>query len=151
MIFDLLENAHRYLTLHKGFAKAVEFLLRPDLDELPVDKYEIDGDRVFAMVAKDPGRSKEEAVLETHEKYIDIQFVLAGTDEMGWKPKSLCKKPTGEYDKEDDIQFFADAPDAWFPVSRGFFVIFFPEDAHMPLISSGQLHKVVVKVAVEQK
>ncbi|MBU0729872.1 MAG: YhcH/YjgK/YiaL family protein [Proteobacteria bacterium] len=151
MILDVLENAHRYLTLNKGFPKAIEFLLRHDLDQLPVEKYEIAGGRVYAMVAKDPGRKKENALLETHEKYIDIQLVLAGTDDMGWKPKSSCKHPTGEYDKESDIQFFADQPDAWLPVKRGLFVIFFPEDAHMPLISAGQLHKVVVKVAVEQK
>ena len=151
MILDVLENAYRYLALNKGFPKAMEFLLRPDLNELPVEKYEIAGDRVYAMVAKDPGRKKEDALLETHEKYIDIQFVLAGTDEMGWKTKSLCKHPTGEYDTDSDIQFFADDPDAWLSVGRGFFVIFFPEDAHMPLISAGQLHKVVVKVAVEQK
>ncbi|OKY77012.1 MAG: hypothetical protein BM485_00405 [Desulfobulbaceae bacterium DB1] len=150
MIFDVLENAGRYLSLHKGFPKAFAFLLRPDLDELPVEKYEIDGDRVYAMAARDPGRKKEDGLLETHEKYIDIQLVLSGTDEMGWKPKSSCKKPIGEYDKEDDIQFFGDEPDAWLPVGRGFFVIFFPEDAHMPLISSGQLHKIVVKIAVEQ-
>lgn len=35
MILDILENAHRYLPLNKGFAKAFEFLLRPDLKELP--------------------------------------------------------------------------------------------------------------------
>ena len=68
MILDVLENAHRYLPLNKGFAKAFEFLMRPDLKELPVDKYEIDGNRVYAMVAKDPGRKKEDALLETHEK-----------------------------------------------------------------------------------
>lgn len=151
MILDALENAHRYLPLNKGFPKAIEFLLRPDLNELPVEKYEIDGDRVYAMVAKDPGRKKEDALLEIHRKYIDIQLVLAGTDTMGWKAITSCKHPTGEYNNESDIQFFADEPDAWLPVERGFFVIFFPEDAHMPLISAGQLHKVVVKIALEQK
>ena len=147
----MLENAYRYPALNKGFPKAIEFLLRPDLNKLPVEKYEIDGDRVYAMVTKDPGRKKEDALLETHEKYIDIQLVLTGTDDMGWKTKSSCKHPTGQYDEESDIQFFADDPDVWFPVGRGFFVVFFPEDAHMPLISAGQLHKVVVKVAVDQK
>ena len=39
------------------------------------------------MVTKDPGRKKEDALLETHEKYIDIQLVLTGTDDMGWKTK----------------------------------------------------------------
>jgi biofilm protein TabA len=148
MILDVLENAHRYLALHEEFTKALDFLLRPDLKELPVGKYEIDGDRVYAMVSKDTGRRKEDALLETHKKYIDIQLVLAGTDDMGWKPKSLCKKPAGKYDQKTDEQLFADKPDAWISTVSGAFVIFFPEDAHMPLISSGQLHKVVVKVAI---
>jgi biofilm protein TabA len=147
MILDVLENAHRYLALNKGFAGAMEFLLRPDLKELPIGKYEMDGDRVYAMVSRDPGRRKEDALLETHERYIDIQLVLAGTDDMGWKPKALCRQPSGEYDPKNDIQFFADEPDAWLSVRSGAFVIFFPEDAHMPLIASGQLHKIVVKVA----
>jgi len=148
MILDVLENAHRYLALHKGFAKAFDFLLRPDLKELPVGKYEIDGESVHAMVSKDAGRRKEDALLETHEKYIDIQLVLAGTDDMEWKPKSFCKKPVEEYDQKNDEQFFMDEPDTWISTQSGAFVIFFPEDAHMPLISSGQIHKVVVKVAV---
>lgn len=150
MILDALENAHRYQAVSMGFSKAIGFLLRPDLNELPVGKYEIDGDLVYAMVAKDFGRKKEDALLEIHEKYIDIQLVLAGTDEMGWKSIKSCKHPTGDYDKESDIQFFADDPDAWLPIERGFFVIFFPEDAHMPMISAGRLHKVVVKIAVDR-
>ena len=150
MILDVLENAHRYLSLNKGFAKAFEFLMQPDLKEMPVDKYEIDGDSVYAMVDKAIGRKKEDALLETHEKYIDIQLVLAGTDDMGWKPKLSCKRPSGEYNQETDVQFFADEPDAWVSTERGAFAIFFPEDAHMPLISSGQLHKVVVKVAMDK-
>jgi biofilm protein TabA len=148
MILDVLENGHRYLALKKGFAKAFEFLARPDLMELSVGKYEIDGERVYAMVSRDPGRKKEDALLEGHEKYIDIQLVLAGTDFMGWKPKSLCDRSKGEYDQKSDLQFFADEPDVWISTKSGAFVIFFPDDAHMPSISSGILHKVVVKVAV---
>lgn len=147
MILDVLENAHRYKVLNKRFAKAIEFLLRPELKELPVGEYEIDGERVYAMVSKDTGQKKEDALLETHEKYIDIQLVLAGTDDIGWRPKSLCKQPSGEYDHKSDLQFFADKPNTWLSIVSGEFAIFFPEDAHMPLISSGQIHKVVVKIA----
>jgi biofilm protein TabA len=150
MILDLLENGHRYLALHQGLTLAFEFLRRSDLKELPVDTYEIDGERVYAMVAKDPGRKKEDALLETHEKYIDIQLVLAGTDTMGWKPKSLCQQPAAAYDPETDLQFFRDEPDVWLSTQSGAFAIFFPEDAHMPLISSEQIHKIVVKIAVNQ-
>ena len=150
MILDVLENAQKYLTINEGFAKAFEFFSRPELDELSIGKYEIDGDRIYAMVSREQGRRKEEAQLEVHNKYIDIQMVLDGTDDMGWKPKSLCRKPTAAYDPDEDIQFFADETDVWLSVRRGVFVIFFPEDAHLPLISSGMLHKIVVKVAIAQ-
>ena len=147
MILDVLENAPRYLALNPGFAKAFAFLAQEDLKDLPVGKYAIDGERIYATVAREGGRSKEAALLETHEKYVDIQLILAGTDTMGWKPKTLCQHPTSEYDAKSDIQFFADQPEAWLATESGAFAIFFPEDAHMPLISSGQIHKVVVKIA----
>jgi len=147
MILDVLENAHRYAVLHKGFAKAIEFLLRPDLKELPVGAYALDGERIYAMISKDTGQKKEDALLEAHEKYIDIQLILAGADDIGWKPKSSCKQPSGLYDPKSDLQFFADKPNTWLSIVGGEFAIFFPEDAHMPLISSGRIHKVVVKVA----
>jgi len=147
MILDVLENARRYCALDQGFSKAFEFLSRKDLKELPLGKYEIDGVRIYATVSKTPGRKKEAALLETHEKYIDIQLVLAGTDTMGWKPKSSCNQPTQGYDQKTDLQFFADQPDAWLATESGAFAIFFPEDAHMPLISQGDIHKVVVKIA----
>lgn len=148
MILDVLDNAQRYLPLNKGFTKAIEFLSSPDLKELPAGKYEIDGSRVYAMVSKSAGRCKENALLEAHEKYIDFQLVLAGTDDMGWKSKTLCSKPSADYDPQRDVQFFADEPDVWLFVRSGSFAIFFPEDAHLPTISSEQLHKVIVKIAI---
>ncbi len=151
MILDVLENSHRYLPLNKGFAKAFEFLLRADLKELPTGRYEIDGERVFAIVAKDQGRKKEDGLLEIHEKYIDIQLILEGTDTMGWRPKASCEKPAGPYDPDKDLQFYQDEPDAWLATKGGAFAIFFPEDAHLPLISSGQIHKVIAKIAVDQE
>lgn len=151
MIFDILENAHRYTSLAQGFQKGFDFLMRPDLSELPVGDYEIDGRKVFASIARETGRSKVGALLETHEKYIDIQLVLAGIDNMGWKTKTLCQNSCGDYDKGEDIQFFDDVPELWLPATRGYFAIFYPNDAHMPLISSGPIHKVVVKIAVNQE
>ena len=151
MILDVLENAHRYLSIKERFAKAFEFLERPDLKELPVDSYEIDGDSIYAIVAIEPGRKEEEALLETHKKYIDIQLILDGTDKMGWRPRNSCTQPSGNYNHDSDLQFFADRPDVWLATQSGAFAIFFPEDAHMPLISSGHIHKVVVKIAVNEK
>ncbi len=151
MILDILENAHRYFPLNKGFEKVFEFLMRSDLKTLPIGKYEIVGERVYAVVVKDFGRGKGVARLEAHRDFIDIQLVLAGTDTMGWKPLATCSNPAGNYDQATDLQFYDDPPDSWLATGNGAFTIFFPEDAHMPMVSAELLHKIVVKVAVDKE
>jgi biofilm protein TabA len=148
LILDILENAHRYTGLNNGFTKAFAFLTSPDLKELVAGKHEIDGERIYAIIAMGPGQKRKDQQLEVHERYIDIQMILDGMDEMGWKPKSLCRQPSGEYNRASDCREFSDKPDSWITVKSGSFTIFFPEDAHMAMISSGNIHKIVVKVAI---
>lgn len=150
MILDVLDNADRYLTLNKGFINAFAFLMRSDLKALTPGRHEVSTDRVYALVEDAPGRKREDAELETHEKYIDIQLVVAGRDQMGWKRKATCQQISREYNASKDLQFYRDEPDLWLPVAAGMFVIFFPEDAHMPSLSAGHLRKVVLKVALDQ-
>lgn len=147
MIIDTLENLTSYINLHPRFAQAFAFLAQ-DLDKLVDGKYDIDGKNIFAMVSHDTGKTREVGRLESHEEYIDIQVVLEGVDDMGWRPKSLCLTNDTEYDSERDLQFFKDAPETWLAVGPRMFAIFFPEDGHMPLIAEGTLHKIVVKVAL---
>lgn len=149
IIIDKLEHAEDYYDMHPAFEKAFEFLRQDGLAGLAADRYEIDGERLFCMISKGPGRSRAEAKLEAHRKYIDIQYVIAGADEMGWKPTADCKAIDTEYNADDDIMFFNDSPDSWTEVPAGSFVIFFPQDAHAPLVGSGQIHKAVLKIAVE--
>lgn len=150
MILDVLENLPQYLPLCQGFEKAIGFLARPDLDQLAAGRHEIDGDRVYAMISRNMGRSRDGARLEAHRQYIDIQYVLAGLDTIGWKPVNQCSKPDGEYIEQRDVRFYLDEPDVWLSVRPGSFAIFFPGDAHLPSISSELIHKIVVKVAVDR-
>lgn len=149
MIVDRLANAKNYCGMHPGFEKAFAFLRRSDLADLPEGRHEIDGDRLFCLISNGPGRTRAEAKLEAHRKYIDIQYVMAGTDEMGWRPTATCVVSDMPYDPAKDIEFFKDAPEAWTPVPAGSFAIFFPSDAHAPLVSTGRIHKAVLKIAVE--
>lgn len=148
MIFDNLANADRYATLHALFPRAFEFLRNTDLKVLAPGRYPIEGERLFAIVETVAGRSRDQAKLERHRKYIDIQFVLEGTDEMGWKPVCDCGEPIADYHAEKDIQFFRDAPASWIATPPGAFCIFFPEDAHAPLVSNDGIRKVILKIAV---
>lgn len=148
MVIDLLDCADTYAGLHPDFALAFSFLRTCDCSRLPEGKIEMAHGRLSATVMHKPGRSRDEALLEVHRKFIDIQCAFAGTDSIGWKPLSACAKPAGEFDTERDIQFFADGPDEWVSVRPGMFAVFFPQDAHAPMVSEGMLHKVVIKVAL---
>jgi YhcH/YjgK/YiaL family protein len=134
-----------------GLAEAFGFLQQADLETLPEGRHEIAGDRVYATVMRSSGRSRGIARLELHRRYADVQLVLSGADTMGWKSRGLCSQPDGVYDEGADIEFYCDRPETWVTVRPREFALFFPADAHAPLVSEGEIYKVVVKVAVPQE
>jgi biofilm protein TabA len=148
MIFSNLANAGRYSKLHPLFFRAFEYIRHTDLRALAPGRHDIEGDNLFAIVEHEAGRTRAEAKLECHRRYIDIQYVLEGVDEMGWKSLPDCRQPAGDYNAGKDIRFFDDDPAAWIATRPDHFCIFFPEDAHAPLVGDGGIRKVVFKVAV---
>lgn len=149
MILGVLDSADAYVRLNKHFATAFAFLRRPDLADLEEGRHDVDGKNVYAVVAKGKGRTPLEAQIETHDNYIDIQYVISGTDTMGWKSRRDLGSETEHPDPRNDVAFYSDAPTVWTEVTPGMFAIYFPHDAHMPMISEGELHKVIMKVAVD--
>jgi YhcH/YjgK/YiaL family protein len=150
MIFSTITNADRYAPLHPLFPRAFDYIRNTDLLALSPGRYSIVGDDLFVIVENVAGRSRKEANLECHRKYIDIQLVLEGVDEMGWKALADCREPVADYSAEKDIQFFRDAPASWIATPPGAFCIFFPEDAHVPLVATGNIRKVIFKIAAVQ-
>ncbi len=148
MILGKLDQAARYTAVHPLLAAGFAFLAKADLADLPPGRHEIDGGRVYALVGHDEGRGEAGARLEVHRRYIDIQVSLDGRERIGWRPLAECGDVAEPYDESRDIAFFADRPTAWFPLARGQFAVFFPDDAHAPLAATGTLHKVVIKVEV---
>jgi YhcH/YjgK/YiaL family protein len=144
MIQDRLVNAKNYFTVHPAFKKAFEFLMRDDLAMLPAGRYEIDGEKVYGIVALGKAPGRHATMLEAHRKYIDIHFVIAGSDEIGWRPLQECIP--GDFDEGKDCGFLEDAPQEWIVLPQGEFAIFFPDDAHAPLAGSGEYHKIVIKI-----
>jgi YhcH/YjgK/YiaL family protein len=148
MILDTIANADRYAPLHALFPQVFEYIRNTDLKTLAPGRYSIMGDDLFAIVEHASGRTRETAKLECHRQYIDIQLVLNGVDEMGWKPLANCHYPVSDYNAERDIQFFHDIPATWIATPPDAFCIFFPEDTHAPLVAMQNIHKVIFKIAV---
>ncbi|GAB1233099.1 YhcH/YjgK/YiaL family protein [Ferrigenium sp. UT4] len=148
MILSSLSQSNRHSALHPLFQRVFDYIRNTDLFALAPGRYPIAGDDLIAIVEQVPGKSKEMARLEAHRKYIDIQLVLEGDEQMGWKPLADCLNPVSEHSEEKDIRFFHDAPASWVAVPPDHFCIFFPEDAHAPLVGSGTIRKVIFKIAV---
>lgn len=149
MILSPLSQSDRYAALHPLFPHTFDYIRNTDLLALAPGRYPILDKQLFVIVENVPARVREAAKLECHRKYIDIQLVLAGDEEMGWKALADCAQPVDDYSVEKDIQFFRDAPATWIATPPGTFCIFFPEDAHAPLVGSGQVRKAIFKIAVE--
>ena len=89
MILDTLGNAAKYAGLKAGMAEAFGFLDQLGLAKLPDGKYEITGDRVYAMISHEQGRAVSDGKLEAHRNYLDIQYVISGDESMGWKTSEV--------------------------------------------------------------
>ena len=148
MILSTLANANRYAALHPLFPLVFEYIRNTDLNALAPGIHPIIDKQLFVIVEIANGRTRAEAKLECHRKYIDIQLVLEGVDEMGWKPMTDCHQPLDEYNEVRDIRFFNDTADSWISTPANTFCIFFPDDAHAPLVSRGKIRKVIFKIAV---
>ena len=145
MIADRLENIGCYRTLSSNFEAAVAFLEKTDLDLLPVGQFEVKGKDVYGFVV-DRTLEEEPRQWEIHKKYADIQLVLEGNERIGW---CVLDEDCPSYDEDKDVAFSEDITGRDFTLGRNEFMIFFPQDVHLPNGPAGgrsRARKVILKV-----
>lgn len=150
MILDRLSNVDYYKGLGRKLDRGFAFLTETDFCGLEDGRIEIDGDNVYAILSAGKTKPAADGVWEAHRKYMDIQYVIAGAERMGWAPTEELD-PKGEYDPDKDA-LFLEGVGSFFLVKEGSFAVFGPHDAHMPGLAVAQpalVRKAVVKVKVD--
>lgn len=152
MIFDTLRNASRYFALSTNLRTAIEYLQQSDFARMDDGKYQLDGDRLFAMVSRYRTKLPAEAVWESHRRYIDVQFVVQGVERLGYVPLDRPPAVKTPYDAGRDVIFYEAGTDT-LRFAAGQIAILFPDDIHAPGLAedrqtAGEVLKVVMKVAV---
>ena len=134
MIIDHMGNAKWYECLHPGFKSAFDYIRNTDLASLEVGKYEIDGDKVFALIQSYETKDVAEKSFETHKNYIDIQYIISGTEKMGYIGKDALTV-TEPYNPDKDMEKYSHSRMGYGLLEEGHYAIFFPADPHMPCCS----------------
>lgn len=148
MILGSLNNTDRIEQMHPGFKTFFDYVKANDLLGEELGKIEIDGDKLFIINAELDGKLPEDAALEGHREYIDIQLLLEGSDAIGWKPLEDAEEISVDYDEENDLIFYADECDEIINLQVGQFLVLYPEDLHAPGIGDGKIRKLIAKVKV---
>ena len=148
MVYDKIDNIETYKGLSEDIYEGLKFLKNASID-LACGVHEINS-RVKAIVSEYETKAVNENGYEAHKKFIDIQYLLKGSEKNCCQPIERLKviKP---YKEEIDAAFYeADIPAQELMLGDGFFAIYWPQDGHMPCLKLCEIEKVkkiVVKVA----
>lgn len=146
---DKVEFAKQYHLNQALWDKAFAYLKNTDLKTLSNGRHNIDGDNVYATVQESPTKDLDKTAFESHRKYIDLQLVITGEENMSKAPLNsvTVSKP---YDERTDLANYT-GDGKIYNVQAGTFMLFFPKDAHRPNITPGGNKadkKIVIKIRV---
>ena len=160
MIYDKIENIELYKGLSADIYVGLKYLkdMSPDVEP---GTYEINP-RVKAIVSEYMTKPTNENGYEAHQKNIDIQYLLKGTEKISCLPVDELQE-TKPYNPTTDAAFYA-APsgpsisncqlsiiNSQLTLRPASFALFFPHDAHMPQLcvdAPEPVKKVVIKVKI---
>ena len=145
MIIDSLKNFSKYVGLNPLYKEVETFLQSTDLNTLPEGKTFIKDKDLFVNIQVAKGKSREEAVMETHNNMIDIQIPLDSEEEYGYIPREDL--PEVEYNSEKDITKYPDVQGICYVKAKpGMFCIFDTQDGHAPCVADHPIKKAIFKV-----
>lgn len=149
MILDRLESWNLYFREETPIGRAFRFLTDEFDPSMEDGRLDIDGDRLFMVVTRYETNPAGKCRFETHRKYLDIQYMVEGTEIMGWAAREHLIVDE-DYDEEKDVEFYElPTRSSSLEVHRGQFAFFHPGDAHQPGVRFGDVstvRKVLMKI-----
>lgn len=117
--------------------------------DMHTGRYEIFGDDLFANANRYDTEPREDRKFESHRKYIDIQIVLDGKEELDWAPIEALEMTDNGFERGDDIAFYDGDELSTVILGGDQCAVLFENDAHRPNImhkSAENVLKIVFKI-----
>ena len=148
MIYDKIDNLEIYASISDDIRLGLEWLrdAKPDIEK---GVYEL-SPGVKAIVSEYTTKEVNENGYEAHREYIDIQYLLKGSEKICCLPLEYLKE-TKAYKAEIDAAFYEEenVKPQEMEIGNGYFAVFFPQDAHEPCLvfrNPQEVKKIVIKV-----
>ncbi len=151
MIVDTLENASRYYMLHPAFEMAMDYLENADAGGFKPGHVELSGQDVYVNSMERLTVAEEEAVWESHDSYMDIHFMVEGSERIKYAEPDKMKISV-PYNKENECTLFEGDEGLEVNVPVNGFVVFFPGEIHKAMIACGEptvAKKMVAKIRLD--
>lgn len=129
MIVDKIDNIQLYKQMLNNLELGLQ-AMATQIDKLEVGRYEFDGG--YFMVQKGETKPMSEGLFEAHKKYVDVQIVVKGSEEVAWSDiRDLVEAVP--YNADKDALYLEGCTDHFIRISEGMFYIAFPHDGHRPV------------------
>lgn len=127
--------------------RVFHFLANNDLSTLSIGKHSIIDNSCWAIVSEYTPKNLEEGNIESHRKFIDLQYVIRGKEYMGIAKRANVRN---EYNEKKDVAFYNSKKIKYYSADNNTFFLFFPSDIHQPSVCKKQTNdinrKIVIKV-----
>lgn len=150
MIIDFVQNLKLYYPLIKNINEVISFIRTNDVDGIEVGDYPIFSDSVFCKVREFETKEQKDCFWEGHREFLDIHFILKGTENIGITWEQNVKEK--EYKEEKDL-IVADNPEInqMIELNQMNFILFFPGEFHMTSVYATKkenIKKMIVKIKI---
>lgn len=146
MIVDSYKNIRNYESLLPCLKSGLS--AAKDANTLAVGRYEFEGG--YLLVQEGTTKPLEEGTFEAHRRFIDVQVLLEGAEEVAWQEYGDTSCAVA-YDEASDKERLDGSTEHHLLITKGMFWVAFPQDAHKAISHVGEPHdfrKLVMKLPV---
>lgn len=150
MIIGKLGEATEEKYLPEPLQIGLQALRNQDWMEMPPGRHEVRGEDIFILLSDYETEEWERRKPESHNDYLDIQYVVDGRERIGWSIMAdTCTVEEDCRPERDLVYYRSVGNETLVLMEQGMFAILFPEDVHRPgctVLDTEKVRKAVVKI-----
>lgn len=131
----------------------IDFISEMKKNGIKTGRHDIHGDDLFAAISEYETEPVEDRKFENHRKYIDLQILLSGSEEIHWAPVETLNMTEESFSEGGDIAFYEGEAQSCVVLHGNTCAILYENDAHKPNVmhkNKEKVIKVVFKIKISE-